>query len=209
MSGVWIWLGAALLYASFRAWYDNWRGPLSSEEIERLLAKLAETPSADRNDLAALRRFLEQDDGREFVMLNLVRVGPEPVPHPVTGEPTSAARLLRQYIHQFLPLLIRRASHPALQAAKIGPYVDAWNVEPDPGWTMMGYVRYRSRRDMLELVTHPRFTAAHPLKAAALPATFSFPTSPSPGLFVGPRLWVGLLLALAASLIHLGWLARA
>jgi hypothetical protein len=209
MHGLWIWLGAALLYAGFRVWYDGWRGPLSRDEIERFLAKLAATPSGDLNDLATLRSFLERDDGREFVMLNLVRISPEPVPHPVTGEPTSAARLLREYIRQFLPLLIRRAGHPALQAAKIGPYVDAWNVEPDPGWTMMGYMRYRSRRDMLELVTHPRFTAAHPLKAAALPVTFSFPTSPGPGLLVGPRVWVGLVLGLIAALAHLGWLALA
>lgn len=27
MSGLWIWLGAALLYLCFRAWYDNWRRP--------------------------------------------------------------------------------------------------------------------------------------------------------------------------------------
>jgi hypothetical protein len=35
----------------------------------------------------------------------------------------------------------------ALHAAKIGGYVDAWNVESDAGWTMIGYVRYLSRRE--------------------------------------------------------------
>jgi hypothetical protein len=202
MSPLWIWLAAALLYALFRAWYDNWRGPLTADEIEAYLARIEGTPSAELNDLTTLRAFLEADDGREFVMLNLVRLDPEPIRHPLTGEPTSARRLLRQYLAGFLPVLLRHGGHPALHAAKIGGYVDAWNVPPDPGWTMMGYVRYRSRRDMMQLATHPRFQDAHLFKAAAMPLTFSFPTAPAPGLFIGPRIWIALVLALAAALAH-------
>jgi hypothetical protein len=203
MSALFIWLGAAAVYVVFRVWYDGWRGPLEPGEIEAFLEKLAGSPSAELNDLATLRAFLDHDDGREFVMLNIVKLSPEPVPHPLTGAPTSARRLLREYLRGFLPVLIRHAGHPALQAAKIGGYVDAWNVEPDPGWTLMGYVRYRSRRDMMQLATDPRFLAAHPFKAAAMPVTFSFPTSPGPGLYFGPRIWVALGLALLAALAQL------
>ncbi len=53
-----------------------------------------------------------------------------------------------------------------------------WNVERDPGWSFMRYMRYRSRRDLIELVTAPGFVAAHPFKTAAMPNTFSFPTQP-------------------------------
>jgi len=207
--GLWIWLGAALLYLAFRAWYDNWRGPLKPHEIERFLEQLGGTAAAELNDLSTLRAFLEKDDGREFVMLNLVKLSPEPVPHPETGAPTPAARLLRGYLRGFLPVMIRHAGHPAFQAAKIGGYVDAWNVAPDPGWSFVGAMRYRSRRDMLELATAPRFLAAHPLKAAAMPATFSFPTAPGPAFSIRPRIAVALVLALAAALAHLAWLALA
>jgi len=37
MGGVWVWLGAAVVYLAFRAWYDNWRGPLRAEEIAAYL----------------------------------------------------------------------------------------------------------------------------------------------------------------------------
>lgn len=203
MSALWIWLGAGLLYAAFRLWYDNWRGPLRPDEIERFFAALRDTPGAELNDLDALRRFFESDDGREFVMLNLVRVAPGEVPHPKTGAPTPAARLLREYVAGFLPTLIQSGGHPALQARKVGPYVDAWNAAPDPGWSFVGMMRYRSRRDMARLAVDPRFTAAHPFKAAALPVTFSFPTALAPGLLLGPRVWVALVLALAAALLQL------
>lgn len=203
MSALWIWLVAALLYAAFRAWYDNWRGPLRPEEVERFVAGFAGTPGAGLNDLDTLRRFLEADDGREFFMLNLVRLSPTSVPHPKTGVPAPAAALLREYIRGFLPVLVRHAGHPALQAAKIGGYVDAWNVPADPGWSFVGVMRYRSRRDMAELVLDPRFTAAHPFKLAAIPVTASFPTAPRVALLLGPRIWLGLALALVAALLQL------
>lgn len=203
MNALWIWLGAGLLYAAFRAWYDNWRGPLRPDEIERFLSGMRGTLGAEVNDLGTLRRFLEADDGREFYMLNLVKLALGEVPHPKTGVPTSAGALMREYISGFLSVLIRRGGHPALQARKVGGYVDAWNVPPDPGWGFVALMRYRSRRDMAELSTDPRFTAAHPFKLAAIPVTASFPTAPGFGLLLGPRIWVALVLALAAALLQL------
>jgi hypothetical protein len=208
MSGLWIWLAAIAAYLAFRAWYDNWRGPLGPEEVEACLKRLEASGFTDAEELETLRRFLEEDDGREFVMLNLVRLAPGPVPHPETGEPTPSRKLLRGYLGTFLPQLLRRAGHPLLQARKVGGYVDAWNVEPDPGWSFMGYMRYRSRRDLVELVATPSFAAGHPFKAAALPSTFSFPTQPVLSLYAGPRIWVGLVLALVAALAHLVVLGR-
>lgn len=201
MDALWIWLGAAALYAAFRGWYDNWRGRLRSDEIERFLAAFPSMPGAEGNDLDTLRRFLESDDGREFYMLNLVRLADGDVLHPKTGTPTRAATLMREYIRGFLPVLLRHAGHPALQARKIGGYVDAWNVPPDPGWTLVGVMRYRSRRDMIELASDPRFLAAHPFKFAAIPVTASFPTAPGFALLFGPRVWAALLLALGAALL--------
>jgi hypothetical protein len=203
MGALWVWLGAGLAYAGFRGWYDNWRGVLRADEIDRFVAALRETPGAEVNDLETVRRFLEADDGREFYMLNLVKLAPGPVPHPRTGAPARAGALMREYIRGFLPVLLRHGGHPALQAAKIGGYVDAWNVPPDPGWTIVGLMRYRSRRDMAELSTDPRFTAAHPFKIAAIPVTASFPTAPGFALLLGPRVWVALVLALAAALLQI------
>lgn len=205
MSGAWIWGAAVLLYGAFRLWYDNWRGPLTAPEVDDFVARLAASPSGAVNDMATVRAFLAADDGREFLMLNLVRLNPDPVPHPTQPETRlPAAQAMRIYMRQFFPMLIRRAGHPALAARPLGGYVDAWNVAPDPGWSMVGVMRYRSRRDMAVLASDARFGAAHAFKIAAMPQTFSFPTRPMLTLFVSPRVWVGLLIALGAALAHLG-----
>jgi hypothetical protein len=209
----WPWIAAAALYGLFRLYYDNWRGKLTHAEIDTFMQRAAEQrdtsgPGAEANDPATIRAFLEADDGREFLMLNLVRIAPGDVPHPVTGQPTPGRDLLRLYTNPFIAALIRRGGHPALAARTAGGYIDAWGVPPDPGWSIAGLMRYRSRRDLMQLATDPRFKDIHQFKLAGITETFSFPVQPFLRLFVGPRLWLALLLALAAALTQLALLSR-
>jgi hypothetical protein len=57
-----------------------------------------------------------------------------------------------------------------------------------------GLVRYRSRRDFLEIVTDPAFSGKHHFKAAALEKTIAFPVEPDFNLG-DPRLLIGLLIS--------------
>jgi hypothetical protein len=179
---------------------------LTSTEVAAYMAKIEaqHAPAADRNDLAVIRKFLSEDDGHEFFMLNLVRVAPGKISAPGTGELKPAREVLDGYTSVFIPALIARAGHPAVVARKVGGYVDAWGVEPDPGWSIVGYMRYRSRRDLAELVVDPRFGGAHDFKFAAMPQTFSFPTQPIMLTLMKPTYFIGLILALIAALAHLG-----
>lgn len=209
-AGIWIWGIASLAAIVFLGWYRNWRGPLTANEIERYMAKAIEMHGANAfNDFGIVRQFLEADDGREFVMLNLVRLAPGEVADPETGAPARASALMQRYTKPFMRALIRRGGHPAIVARKVGGYVDAWRVPPDPGWTIVGFMRYRSRRDMIELVVDPRFSSSHAFKFAATAETFSFPTHPMLRLYPSPVLWVPLLIALVASLSHLAFLLTA
>lgn len=203
MTGLVIWGAAFALYVAFRLWYDGRRPPLSAAEIEEFLPRLPEHARANAQEMASLRAFLARDDGREFAMLNLVKLAAEPVAHPVTGRVTPPMELLETYSRDFFRALARKAGHPAIVARAAGSYLDSWNVPDDPGWSIIGYMRYRSRRDMLELVTDPRFANAHRFKIAATAVTMSFPTAPRVLLFLSPRLWVGLVIALVAALVHL------
>ena len=199
---LWIWGGAALLYGLFRWWYDNWRGPLTKAEIDAFFAGV-EGKYGGHNDPAALRSFLEADDGKEFVMLNLVKIEPGMVVDPQTGKELSGREAMRRYSDPFVQALMARGGHPGMVGRKVGPYVDAWQVEGDPGWSIFGLMRYRSRRDLLELAADPQFAEIHPYKLLGIPVTFSFPTQRELSVYMGPRVWVGLVLALVAALLQL------
>ena len=203
MPGWWAWLVAAALYAGFLLFYNNWRGKLTPEEIDTMLAQAEAQGAGEINDLAIVRRFLEEDDGREFVMVNLVRVPDTTVTDPDTGRPVPADDMMRAYSKAFMPRLIKHGGHPALAARKVGGYVDAWMVGPDPGWSIVGFVRYRSRRDLLTMVVDPTFKDAHKYKLLGVAETFSFPTQTFLRAYVSPRVTVFLTLALVAALTQM------
>lgn len=207
MAGWWVWLVAAALYGAFRLFYDNWRGKLTADEIDTMLARAAAQGGGELNDLTIVREFLEADDGREFVMVNLVRVPDTMVTDPDTGAQVPAAAMLKTYSTTFIKRLIKYGGHPALAMRKVGGYVDAWMVPPDPGWTIVGFMRYRSRRDMMKMATDPSFGDVHKYKVLGVAETFSFPTQPFLRAYVSPRVTVFLVLALAAALAQLGIIA--
>lgn len=211
LNGFWVWGLALAVYAAFLAWYVNWRGPLSKAEVETLVGRMIASGvgHGDDDEMPVIRRFLEEDDGREFFMLNVIRMNEGPVADPVTGELKPAREMMQGYTRMFLPALFARGGHPALAARRVGGLVDTWGIAERPAWSMMGYVRYRSRRDLGQLICDPRFGGAHDFKHAAMPQTFNFPTRPMIMTLAGPRIWVGLGLALAAALAQIGLLLTA
>lgn len=211
MASFWVWGLALLGYAAFLAWYVNWRGPLSRAEIETLMANMlaSNVGHGDQDEMPVIRRFLEEDDGREFFMLNVIRLSETDVTDPDTGELRPVRQVMAGYTRMFMPALFARGGHPALAARRIGGMVDTWGLKEVPEWSMMGYIRYRSRRDLAHLVCNPRFIGAHAFKFAAMPQTFNFPTRPMIMTLAGPRIWVGLSFALVAAMAQIALLLSA
>ena len=211
MASFWVWGLALLGYAAFLGWYVTWRGPLSKAEIESLMAQMlaSNVGHGDQDEMPVIRRFLEEDDGREFFMLNVIRLSETDVADPVSGEMRPVRQVMAGYTRMFMPALFARGGHPALAARRIGGMVDTWGLKEVPEWSMMGYIRYRSRRDLAHLVCNPRFSGAHAFKFAAMPQTFNFPTRPMIMTLAGPRIWVGLSFALVAAMAQIALLLSA
>lgn len=136
-------------------------------------------------------------------MLNLVKIEEGMVADPDTGEQVPGRDMMRRYSDPFVKALLAKGGHPGMVGRKVGPYVDAWNVQADPGWSIFGLMRYRSRRDLIAMVRNPLFAKVHPYKLLGIPATFSFPTQRQVSVYLGPRVWAALVLALLAALIQI------
>ena len=195
-----IWLTAAILYAFFYLWYRGLGRPLSAEEINKydtLLAKVVEPEM-----LAEWRKFLQKDDGREFFMMNLVQLRDEPLPVEGVPEGTTTQQMLRLYMSGFfLRELVKRACWQVFQGIPRAGALEKWQVEPAARWSAFMLMRYRSRRDFLAIVTHPKFQAQHPFKVAAIEATYAMPTRTL--LTLAPPLVMALLVVAGAGLVHI------
>lgn len=199
-----IWVVALLAYLAFRLWYDGLRKPLTAEEVENYMRLLEQREDFDVPALAVIRKFLEKDDGKEFIMMNLLQFNSSPIKHPDTGQDARADSVLQKYFRPFMGQVLRRAGHPVITGRAVGGYLEAWNTPSDPGWHAAGLIRYRSRRDFVELsFANSVFHDIHKYKIAALKQTFAFPAQAQINLYVSPRGTVAMALALAAAVLQL------
>ena len=112
-----------------------------------------------------------------------------------------------RYMEHMYPELLKRASHPVLFGQATAPALDIWGIEGADQWTTAGLMRYRSRRDMLEIAGNPDFFGPHEFKIASMNKTIAFPADP--WMQAGdPRLLLALLLIILGLTNSLRWAKR-
>ncbi|MDG2305297.1 MAG: hypothetical protein P8R42_11715 [Candidatus Binatia bacterium] len=128
----------------------------------------------------SLRRFLETDDGQEFVMLNLnvYRNAPEYVDGVDGSEAiASAAEAEDEYQRRIAPLLLSRACRPLVMVEPVLFLGGTGDFERQD-WNLASMVRYRSRRDFVEFILTPEFSQDVDHKWAALSRSTAMATVP-------------------------------
>lgn len=209
-------LAAALLalWAAFVLWYGGRGAPLTPAETDALFARIAERASQEPNPDGHLRDHLRalaaQDDGNEFFMLNLIRYRPQAQYPPGHDYPGTALDADARYSRAIIPRLLRHGGVPVFLGTVQGRFLDEPGDTVD--WQRVVLVRYRSRRDLLEMVAElaGRDVAVH--KWASIEKTQVFPVAPLFS-FVAVRgtvaaLLLGLGLALHLALRRAAWYRR-
>ena len=165
----------SVIYVAFFSWYTSFKGPLSQQEIDHYLGKVNATPE----ELASFRKFMEDDDGDDFVMINIMEMYDTPLQIDGVEPGATTDEVLAKYMEYMFPAMLSRASHPVFRGNMVSPRtMDIMNAEGMETWSGAAGVRYRSRRDMIEISTNPEFMGRHEFKVAALAKTIAFPVAP-------------------------------
>jgi len=195
----------AVIYGLFLAWYGGSGRPLSPAEIEHFLAELNAHAGSERDSaaVAEVRLLLANDDGKEFVMQNLVRHRPKaaypPAYPPAYAYDDDARKADMRWGKAILWPLLRFGNHPVFVAQRCGKFVDPEGAD---AWHYVAMVRYRSRRDFLRfaLVVQKAGLTVH--KWAAIEKTHVFPVKPLVSL-IFVRGLVATALVFFSALIYL------
>ncbi len=200
-----------LIYISWFAWYGGSGEPVTEAELESYLEIVkgnAESRGADPGHaLDYMQRLASSDDGDEFLMVNLIRYRSKaeyPEGSPWADDPDPMAADAR-YNRGIVPQLLKRGSLPVVFGEVLGPFIN------DPGgeeWDRVGMVRYRSARDMLDMIVEMSTTDLATHKWASIEQTHVFPMKPTVSLFTvrllvaSVLLFFALLVTLAVSLLR-------
>ncbi|MFL2494853.1 MAG: hypothetical protein ACJ0RL_04420 [Porticoccaceae bacterium] len=189
-----IWIIALSLYALFWLWYCGVKGRLSKHEVEIFISSF-EAKGLSESALLNIREFLEQDDGREFFMVNLLEI---------KSPKRESQKLLMGYFKKFMSGMIPRGGHPLFLAKAAAKNIENLNCEHADDWSSVGIIRYRSRRDFAQIVLKTFGSEHHSDKLLSLKKTLAFPSTTT--LFFGsPKIIIALVLGLAAAVTQV-WL---
>ncbi len=151
-----------LIFITLTYWYSWSASPLSQEEIDTYLETIStqDQVAGREHDLVSLRQFLEEDDSQPFYTVNLYKFYEQAnyaaeVPFSGTGR-----EAFDRFSSVMIRLLAERASHPI--------FGTDWVFDDGTGWDRLVIVRYRSRRDIVDIFASEEFEAASVHKWAGL-----------------------------------------
>ena len=144
---------------------------------------------------------MEEDSGKQFIMINVIDMSENPTFPDGTVSEESPDVLMNEYMEHMYGELLKRASHPAYMGSAVNDSMDLVGIENAEVWETAALIRYKSRRAFLEIVTHPKMNSKHKYKIAALEKTIAFPVENR--LYLGdPRLLLGLIFLIIGLLIR-------
>lgn len=191
-----------LVYLAFLAWYGGRSTPLTPQETEAYIAEIRQRGEAaghvvNGNLLEELRRLAASDDGNEYYMLNLIRFRTKAQYPPGSPWGGDALEADARYSRAMMPLLFKHGAHPLMLAAPQGRFMDEAG---DTEWSRIALVRYRSRRDMLEMIVDIAALDIGVHKWASIEKTHVFPVRSMFDLFAVRGLVAVVLIALGMAL---------
>jgi hypothetical protein len=169
-----------LLYGLFLYWYGGNGKPMTTDEVEDLLLQISQAQT-DQSEMHNLRALVSSDDGKEFVMHNLVRYRARalyPEGQQYGDDPRAADR---RYGKAILKPLLRYGNLLVFIGKRDGTFIDPNAQKP---WTYVAMVRYRSRRDFLRFVLASSKQDIFVHKWAAIEETHIFPVKPMVSLIM-------------------------
>jgi hypothetical protein len=146
----------------FMYWYQWNTQILSSSEVNNYMETIEEQTknTSSSHDLPALRTFLNEDDGKPIFTVNLYNF------HKTANYPEnsefygSGEQAYGRFSELMISLMLQRGSHPIF-----GSY---WSDASNSNWDRIVIVRYRSRRDLIDLFATQEFAEASLHKWASI-----------------------------------------
>ena len=193
-----------VIYGSWFAWYGGSGEPVTQAELDAYVTSLNERSSSGPEKIeeatTLMHRLAAFDTGNEYLMINLIkyRKKAEYPADSAWADETDAKAADARYTQGVIKELIVRGGLPVLKSNVIGTFLldDDWR-----DWDEVAIVRYRSVKDMLDMIVGMADTGLAVHKFASIEQTHVFPVEPVISLF-SVRLLFALVLFVIAVIVR-------
>jgi hypothetical protein len=183
-----------VIYVSWFIWYGGSGEPVTKAELDSYITSMKEKSSSgpERINEATelMHRLAAFDTGNEYLMINLIKYRKKAL-YPADSawaNETDARAADGRYTQGVVKELFVRGGLPILKSTVIGTFMldEDWR-----DWDEVAIVRYRSVKDMLDMIVGMADSGLAVHKFASIEQTHVFPAEPVISLF-----FVRLLFAL-------------
>lgn len=140
---------------------------------------------------------MRTDTGDDFAMLSAIDYKDVADPVPGLAPGATGREASAKYLAAGGGMAMRNATHPILGGTAAADAIDVWGIEGAARWDQGVLIRYRSRRDLMNLIVTGVSGQAredqnsHDYKVAGMEKTIAYPLDP--WFYLGdPRLVFGL-----------------
>ena len=171
-----IWAILAMVYGVFLWWHTPRGEPLTAQEIAQAQTLGGSATPDGLGSADEMLTFLRSDDGRPFYMVNLMELRDKAIyPDGLHPEIVSSEDAALAYGRHVVPLLLARGSYPVVTTNRLNSILNSLGGEA-AAYDTLTIVRYRSRRDLLDMITSDAFAEAVVHKWASLERTLVAPS---------------------------------
>jgi uncharacterized protein (DUF1330 family) len=137
---------------------------MTSTEVDEYMEKIDQLSQTygGKSDIKQLKEFFDSDDGEAFYTVNLYKYHDEVRSMTSDVNTLSGREVYDRFSNVMIKLLLKNYSYPI--------FGSNWLDLSDNGWDRIVIVRYRSRKDMAEIYSDPKFVLASVDKWSSLKA---------------------------------------
>lgn len=188
------------VYGAWFVWYGGSGDPITEAELKAYVDEMVEKSQSDPETVAETKELMhrlgEFDTGNEFLMVNLIKYRDQAA-YPkdsAWADETDALAADARYSSGVMKELLARGSLPILKGSVIGIFMidEDWH-----DWDVTAIVRYRSVKDMLDMIVGMADSGLAVHKFASIKQTHVFPIEPEISLFSVRTLFALILLSVA------------
>lgn len=175
------WSVLLLVYTSFWMWHTPLQPALTAEEVAQRMTDAG----VDQALPERMQDFFADDDGRPFFMVNVMQYRETALyPDGTFPDIKNAREAAARYGRGVIPQLLLRGSYPIFNGTRHVTMLDTMSPDAE-AFEDFAVVRYRSRRDLLDMVLSAGFNAVVVHKWASLEGTIVVPSRRNLGFDLG------------------------